>query len=48
VQLLLEHESNLNARSRYGSSPVQVASLLGHPEVVQLLLSHGADRHGLP
>ena len=41
VKLLLEHNANVNLKSRYGS-PIQAAAEMGHEEIVKLLLARGA------
>lgn len=44
VQLHLKHEKvDINATSKTGDSPLQMAVRGGHKDVVQLLLKHGAD-----
>ena len=45
IKLLQEMYSNqeVNARNDQGSSPLHIASSLGHEEVVLLLLQYGAD-----
>ncbi|KAI0249040.1 hypothetical protein BJV78DRAFT_728169 [Lactifluus subvellereus] len=43
VQLLLHHNTNVNARCRWDWTPLHSASQHGHTKVAQLLLGHGAD-----
>ena len=46
-RLLAEGDSNLNVADTTGSYPVAWASLNGHPEIVQLMLSRGAKVNAL-
>jgi hypothetical protein len=42
--LIIEHSQDVNARSSFRNmTPLSVASDEGHPDVVRLLLEHGAD-----
>jgi ankyrin repeat protein len=41
VKLLLEHNANVNLKSRYGY-PLQIAAEMGRKEIVELLLARGA------
>lgn len=43
VHLLLEHHAYIDAQSPNGSTPLMMAALYGHPQVVRLLLESGAD-----
>lgn len=43
VRLLLEHHAFIDAQSPNGSTPLMMAALYGHPQVVRLLLEEGAD-----
>lgn len=43
ARLLIEKGADVQGRTRDGSSALHAAMYLGHPAVVQLLLSHGAD-----
>lgn len=43
VQILLEHNADINAQSTHRGSALQVASVGGHEKVVQMLLDHDAD-----
>jgi ankyrin repeat protein len=43
VNLLLEHEANINARNERQLTPLYLASQNGRFEVVQFLLQHGAN-----
>jgi ankyrin repeat protein len=42
-ELLAEDASLLHARDTDGSTPLHCAAWKGHPEVVRVLLDHGAD-----
>ena len=42
-QLLIDHEVNLNVGDKDHSTPLYLASKMGHTEIVRLLLAHGAD-----
>jgi ankyrin repeat protein len=42
-ELLAEDASLLHARDADGSTPLHCAAWKGHPEVVKVLLDHGAD-----
>lgn len=43
VALLLPYAADINARNRYGTTPLMKAASCGHTQVVRLLLEHGAD-----
>lgn len=43
VHLLLEHHAYIDAQSPNGSTPLMMAALYGHAQVVRLLLESGAD-----
>ena len=43
VALLLEHDADINARSRDGGTALHAAAFLGRAETVKLLLDKGAD-----
>ena len=43
LRLLLDHGVDINARTKYGSTPLHIASTFGPPEVVSVLLERGAD-----
>lgn len=43
VHLLLEHHAYIDAQSPNGSTPLMMAALYGHVQVVRLLLESGAD-----
>ena len=43
VQWLLDQGSDVNTRDHAGSTPLIEAASLGHVEMCQLLLEHGAD-----
>ena len=42
VRLLLQHGANVNKKNNFGSSPLSVAAVLGHLEIVFILLEFGA------
>src|SRR6266436_4178580 len=42
VHLFLQHNADVNSRSRYNETPLNAASMGGHARVVRLLLEHGA------
>ncbi len=46
VDLLLEYGANLNARTGSGLTPLRMAILYNHVDVVKRLLAHSADAHG--
>jgi ankyrin repeat protein len=46
VKLLLEKKANIEARNKYGSTPLIVAAVNGYVEIVQLLLEKGANIEG--
>ncbi len=37
------HGAEVNGKDKYGETPLMLASRLGYPDIVQLLLEHGAD-----
>ena len=43
VKLLLKANADVNAKTKYGSTPLMVASQEGYASVVQLLLEANAD-----
>ena len=43
VKLLLERNVNVNAKDKRGKTPLIVATLAGHIDIVELLLDKGAD-----
>lgn len=46
VSILLSHEANVNAASRYDRrTPLQVAASTGNTDVIQLLVVNGAAVH---
>jgi hypothetical protein len=42
LRLLLEHGADVSARDEYGSTPSELASLYGYPEIVELLSEYCA------
>lgn len=42
AQLLLEHGADVNASTKLGKTPSQVASQMGHYEIVELLSAYVA------
>ena len=47
AQLLLECGGNVNGRTKIQMTPLHFASLFGKPEIVRVLLDHGAKVHAL-
>lgn len=47
VRKLVEHAADINAQSDFGNTPISTAVLnsRGKGEVIQFLMSHGADAH---
>jgi len=43
AKLLLEHGADLNAKNKYGWTPLHYAALNGRVDIVATLLEHGAD-----
>jgi ankyrin repeat protein len=43
VKTLLKAEANINARSRYGDTPLTAATYFCHPNVAEFLIEQGAD-----
>ena len=43
VGLLQEHGANINLRNGQGQTALHKASLLGHPNIIRLIVNHGAD-----
>jgi ankyrin repeat protein len=43
VKALLERGAEVNAKTRYGATPLSYAADRGHTEIVQLLIERGAD-----
>lgn len=43
VQLLLQGETDVNAKGGFFGNALQAASFAGHGEIVQLLMQAGAD-----
>lgn len=43
VEILLNHNADVNAKDNEGKTPLHDAIVSGHPEVTQLLLRHKAD-----
>jgi ankyrin repeat protein len=43
VRVLISAGANVNARDGKGSTPLIWATISGHPQVVEILLGHGAD-----
>lgn len=43
VEVLLAHKADINARDKYGETPLYVAAERGEKDVVELLLARGAD-----
>jgi ankyrin repeat protein len=43
VRALIEHGADVNARSRWGQTPLHYAVSQGHTKTVQVLLNHGAN-----
>jgi hypothetical protein len=43
VRLLLTHGANVNVRDRDGQTPMDMAQLRGTPEIIALLIYHGAE-----
>ena len=42
VELLLNHQVDVNAKNSHGKTPLHRATFNGHKDVVNLLLTHGA------
>ena len=45
VQLLLKHGANIEAKNKYGKTPLFAAARSGSNRVVQLLLDKGAEKN---
>ena len=43
VKKCISYGADVNAKSNYNQTPLQYAARLGHKEIVELLLAHGAD-----
>jgi len=43
VLLLLQHGADVSSKTKLGSSPLHMAALKGHKQVILTLLEHGAD-----
>ena len=43
VQMLFEHNANVNARNKTGHTPLQLASSRGDVDIVRFLLNHSVD-----
>jgi ankyrin repeat protein len=41
AELMLTHKADVNARTNKGTTPLRVALLQGHKEMVDLLREHG-------
>jgi len=51
VKALLDSHADLNHRDNFGKTPIEWASYYDYPEIVKMLLAHGAHvdaKHGLP
>jgi hypothetical protein len=48
AKLLIEKGADVNAECKDGATALKIASLEGHPEVVELLKAHGARETGVP
>jgi ankyrin repeat protein len=46
VQLLLQHQANINSCDKNGRTALDLAIDIGHVAIVQILLAHGADIEG--
>ena len=46
VQLLLDAKSDVNLRSKYGRTMLDIAAQFGHPELVRYLIKSGAKTEG--
>jgi hypothetical protein len=44
--MLIEHGAAVNARSSFGTTPIQYAARRGHTKVLQVLIDHGARING--
>lgn len=42
VQLLISEGADVNAKDKYGRTPLYYAEKLGHKEIAELLRKHGA------
>lgn len=42
ARLLIEHGADVNAKDKYGTTPISEATLQGHFDIVRLLLENGA------
>ncbi|MGK7886781.1 MAG: ankyrin repeat domain-containing protein [Crocosphaera sp.] len=43
IELLINHGADVNAKTKYGYTPLYVASVWDRKDIVELLINHGAD-----
>ncbi len=43
IELLLQHGANINARNRFGQTPLALATLKDRKDIVEFLITRGAD-----
>ena len=43
AEFLIEHRANVNAQDQRGQTPLMIATMNGHKEVVELLIEKRAD-----
>lgn len=45
VQVLLQHEAQINLKDCFGRTPIMLASYAGYKNIVDMLIKHNADIH---